>query len=84
MRATGARGLERPRSKRGPGRGAGVGVRVRGEALASFQLHEASHVPSSAPAGHLLPEGEGTCCYRRQQKSGPKPAFSSCITQVMH
>ncbi|RWU16420.1 hypothetical protein XANMN_12710 [Xanthomonas phaseoli pv. manihotis str. CIO151] len=32
MRATGARALERPRRKRGPGREAGVGVRVRREA----------------------------------------------------
>ncbi|RFF38784.1 hypothetical protein DZD52_11320 [Xanthomonas nasturtii] len=31
MRATGARALERPRRKRGPGRGAGV--RVRGRSL---------------------------------------------------
>ncbi|AEL09068.1 hypothetical protein XCR_4211 [Xanthomonas campestris pv. raphani 756C] len=29
LRATGARALERPRRKRGPGRAAGVGVRVR-------------------------------------------------------
>ncbi|RFF39649.1 hypothetical protein DZD52_09525 [Xanthomonas nasturtii] len=29
MRAIGARALERPRRKRGPGRAAGVGVRVR-------------------------------------------------------
>ncbi|QDS16937.1 hypothetical protein FPL04_15740 [Xanthomonas arboricola] len=28
----GARGLERPRRKRGPGRGAGLGVSVRSEA----------------------------------------------------
>ncbi|AVQ08895.1 hypothetical protein C9397_00680 [Xanthomonas vasicola pv. vasculorum] len=33
MRATGARALERPRRKRGLGRGAGRGVRVLGKAL---------------------------------------------------
>lgn len=32
---------------------------VRGQALVPFQLHVPSRVPSSAPAGHLLPTGEG-------------------------
>ncbi|SON95187.1 hypothetical protein XFF6990_200190 [Xanthomonas citri pv. fuscans] len=37
----------------------GVGMGVRGQALVPFQLHMPSRVPSSAPAGHLLPTGEG-------------------------
>ncbi|PMR87882.1 hypothetical protein C1H21_01160 [Xanthomonas arboricola pv. juglandis] len=50
--------MERPRRKRGPGRGAGVEVRVRAK-LPQGAVHSASPVPSSAPSGHLLPVGEG-------------------------
>ncbi|AZR21497.1 hypothetical protein FQJ88_04525 [Xanthomonas vasicola] len=51
MRANGARALERPRRKRGPGRGAEVGVRVRGEALVdptSTRLRPSPHPPLHA------------------------------------
>ncbi|CAD1787337.1 hypothetical protein X12_000641 [Xanthomonas arboricola] len=51
--------MVRLRRWRRPGRGAGVGVRYGGEALVLFRLHEASLVPSSGAARHLLPMGEG-------------------------
>ncbi|RFF39654.1 hypothetical protein DZD52_09560 [Xanthomonas nasturtii] len=51
--------MERPCRKRGPGRGAGLGVRVRGEAPVCSNANSASPVPSSGAARHLLPMGEG-------------------------
>ncbi|QCZ66472.1 hypothetical protein CAI18_01125 [Xanthomonas citri pv. punicae] len=38
MRAIGARALKRPRCWRGPGRGAGVGLRVRSHGVAQLDL----------------------------------------------
>ncbi|NMI18051.1 hypothetical protein E1J29_13425 [Xanthomonas hortorum pv. vitians] len=86
MRATGARGLERPRSKRGPGRGAGVGVRVRGEALvvSTARGFARTLIRRCAPPSPGRRRNKARVIPNRQQKSGPKPAFSSCITQVMH
>ncbi|MFW3176757.1 hypothetical protein EX530_19410 [Xanthomonas phaseoli] len=53
MRATGARALERPRRKRGPGRRAGVGVRVRREAAQCRRTRGCARTlirPSGAPS----------------------------------
>lgn len=57
MRANSAHALERPRCQRGLGRGAGLSEGT-GEALVSFQLHEASLAPSPGATRHLLPMKE--------------------------
>ncbi|PPT99891.1 hypothetical protein XarjCFBP8253_14265 [Xanthomonas arboricola pv. juglandis] len=61
MRVTGARASECPRGWRGPGRGAGVGVRGRGDATCSrFRTPSAPSAPHSQAASlhsntvHLL------------------------------
>ncbi|TQT77361.1 hypothetical protein DB764_05640, partial [Xanthomonas perforans] len=65
LRATGARGLERPRCKRGLGRRAGVGVRIRGKAIRVVQPREASPVPSSDPFWGSLSRWEKETLQRR-------------------
>ncbi|ASL02686.1 hypothetical protein XcvCFBP7113P_22315 [Xanthomonas citri pv. vignicola] len=59
LRATGARALERPHRRRGPGRGAGSGEGM-GRSHRNYSECTRLRTHPHPPYGHLLPVGEGS------------------------
>ncbi|NMI16932.1 hypothetical protein E1J29_19950 [Xanthomonas hortorum pv. vitians] len=82
MRAVGARALERPRLRRGPGRGAGVGVRVRPPTRNTprERINHTFTAQPNRPLGRTYPSAQ----LARLRTAAPDCAQRTASTRLKH